>query len=55
MLSVTANTRQDGEELLHLAEEIPIRTHTELFTLNQANEALHQLKHDGIRGAGDIC
>ena len=52
ILSVTANTRQDGEELLHLAEEIPIRTHTELFTLNQANEALHQLKHDGIRGAG---
>ncbi len=52
ILSVTANTRQDGEALLHLAEEIPIRTHTELFTLTQANEALHQLKHDGIQGAG---
>jgi len=52
LLSVTANTRQDGEALLHLAEEIPIRTHTETFLLHQANEALHQLKEDGIQGAG---
>lgn len=50
--SVTANTRQDGEELLRLAREIPIQTHTELFPLERANEALMQLKHDGIQGAG---
>lgn len=50
--SVTANTRRDGEELLRLASEIPIRTHTELFDLEQANEALSRLKHDGIQGAG---
>lgn len=50
--SVTANTRKDGEELLRLASEIPIRTHTELFDLEQANEALSRLKHDGIQGAG---
>jgi propanol-preferring alcohol dehydrogenase len=50
--SVTANTRQDGEELLRLAREIPIQTHTEPFALDQANEALYRLKHDGIRGAG---
>ncbi|MCG3117126.1 MAG: zinc-dependent alcohol dehydrogenase family protein [Candidatus Manganitrophus sp. SA1] len=50
--SVTANTRRDGEALLRLASEIPIRTHTELFDLEQANEALSRLKHDGIQGAG---
>lgn len=50
--SVTASTREDGRELLRLAREIPITTHTELFPLEQANEALFKLKHDGIQGAG---
>jgi alcohol dehydrogenase, propanol-preferring len=50
--SVTANTRKDGEELLRLALEIPIKTRTELFDLEQANDALYRLKHDGIQGAG---
>jgi propanol-preferring alcohol dehydrogenase len=52
LCSVTANTRRDGEELLRLAREIPIVTHTESFPLEQANEALIRLKQDGIRGAG---
>jgi propanol-preferring alcohol dehydrogenase len=50
--SVTANTRRDGEELLRLGLEIPIHTHTEVFPLERANEALQKLKHDGIEGAG---
>jgi len=50
--SVTANMREDGRELLSLAKEIPIMTRTELFSLERANEALYQLKHDGIQGAG---
>ncbi|MBV9281850.1 MAG: zinc-binding dehydrogenase, partial [Chloroflexi bacterium] len=50
--SVTANTRQDGRELLDFAAAIPIRTHTETFTLDRANEALQRLKHDQIMGAG---
>src|SRR5579872_129127 len=50
--SVTANTRQDGLELLRYAAEIPIRTHTETFPLERANEALQKLKHDQIQGAG---
>jgi propanol-preferring alcohol dehydrogenase len=50
--SVTANTRQDGIELLRLAAEIPIRPHTVPFDLADANRALHQLKHDGFEGAG---
>jgi propanol-preferring alcohol dehydrogenase len=50
--SVTANTRQDGAELLQLAATIPIHTHTETFPLDQANQALQRLKHDQIMGAG---
>ncbi|HEV8711802.1 MAG TPA: zinc-dependent alcohol dehydrogenase family protein [Candidatus Binatia bacterium] len=49
--SVTANTRQDGIELLQLAKEIPLHTHTEEFSLAQANAALAKLKHDQINGA----
>ncbi|MCS6927363.1 MAG: zinc-dependent alcohol dehydrogenase family protein [Candidatus Binatia bacterium] len=49
--SVTANTRQDGRELLSLARDIPLRTHTETFPLEQANEALGKLKHDQVNGA----
>jgi propanol-preferring alcohol dehydrogenase len=49
--SVTANTRQDGEEFLKIAGEIPIRTHTVAFELDQANLALQKLKHDELQGA----
>jgi propanol-preferring alcohol dehydrogenase len=49
--SVTANTRQDGRELLELADEIPIRTHTIPYPLEAAGEALVDLKQDRIRGA----
>jgi propanol-preferring alcohol dehydrogenase len=49
--SVTANTRQDGAELLALAAEIPIRTQTEVFPLDAANDALWRLKHDEIQGS----
>jgi propanol-preferring alcohol dehydrogenase len=50
--SVTANTRADGEELLQIAADIPLRPHTTAFPLAEANRALQQLKHDGIQGAG---
>jgi alcohol dehydrogenase, propanol-preferring len=50
--SVTANTRADGEEFLELAAKIPIRTTTEPFSLEQANQALQMLKHDQLKGAG---
>ncbi len=49
--SVTANTRQDGLDLLKEAAAIPIRTHTIPFSLEQANEALLQLKSGTIQGA----
>ena len=50
--SVANNTRDDGDEFMRLAAEIPIRTEVQIFSLEQANEALNALKHDGIRGAG---
>lgn len=49
--SVTANTRQDGNELLQVAAEIPIRPQVQLFPMQQANEALIQLKKDSIQGS----
>jgi len=52
LTSVTANTRQDGEELLQLAARIPIQPRTTRFRLEDANDALWQLKHDAISGAG---
>jgi len=49
--SVANNTRQDGEDFLRLAIEIPIHTETEVFPLRDANRALNSLKNDAIRGA----
>jgi alcohol dehydrogenase, propanol-preferring len=49
--SVTANTRQDGEEFLEIAGEIPIRTHVIPMPLDEANLALQKLKHDELKGA----
>jgi propanol-preferring alcohol dehydrogenase len=49
--SVTANTRRDGEELLRLASEIPLETHTAIYPLESANQALVDLKQDRLRGA----
>mgnify|MGYP001225535210 CR=1 FL=1 len=51
LLSVTANTREDGRALLRFAAEIPLRTTTEEFALADANEALRRLKDDEIEGA----
>ena len=50
--SVTANTRRDGEELLRLAAEIPLKPQTTRFALADANRGLQQLKHDGFSGSG---
>jgi propanol-preferring alcohol dehydrogenase len=49
--SVTANTREDGEALLRLAEAIPLHASTEEFPLDRANDALSRLRHDQISGA----
>ena len=50
--SVTANTRDDGRELLEEAAQIPIRPHTTTYALADANRALQDLKADRINGTG---
>jgi len=49
--SVANLTRRDGEELLALASEIPLKTHTNAFPLDAANEALERLRRGRIEGA----
>ena len=49
--SVANATRQDGEELLRIAAEIPIRTTTQAFPLGEANKVLNLLKAGKISGA----
>lgn len=50
--SVANNTRQDGREFLAEAAAVPVRTHVQTYSLEQANDALIALKTDAIRGAG---
>jgi propanol-preferring alcohol dehydrogenase len=49
--SVANVARSDVREFLALAAEIPIRPETQEFSLEQANEALRELKARKIRGA----
>jgi alcohol dehydrogenase, propanol-preferring len=50
--SVTANTKQDGLDLLREAAAIPIRPRTQSFSLVDANRALQELKGGQYSGAG---
>jgi propanol-preferring alcohol dehydrogenase len=49
---VTANTRQDGRELLAEAEKAGVRPVTTCYDLADANRALIDLKQDRINGTG---
>jgi propanol-preferring alcohol dehydrogenase len=49
--SVANLTRRDGEELLALAPQVPIRTEVEVFELEEANAALDRLRGGEVRGA----
>src|SRR5580692_4078297 len=53
--SVANNTRQDGQDFLRIAAEIPIRMHTQVYPLSEANRALNALKNDAIPGAAVLC
>jgi alcohol dehydrogenase, propanol-preferring len=50
--SVANLTRQDGEQFLALAPQIPIQTEVQSFPLSAANEALEALRSGKIQGAG---
>jgi propanol-preferring alcohol dehydrogenase len=52
--SVANSTRQDAEELLQIAAQIPIRTEVHAFPLQEANQALQALKASQIDGAAAV-
>lgn len=53
--TVANNTRADGRAFLTEAARVPVRTHTQLFALGEANQALLALKNDAIRGAAVLA
>ena len=50
--SVANLTRADGEEFLRLAPTIPIHSQVQVYRLEQANEALEDLRSGHMRGSG---
>ena len=49
--SVANLTRQDALEFLELAPQVPVKTRTTVYSLEQANEALEDLRHGRNEGA----
>jgi alcohol dehydrogenase, propanol-preferring len=49
--SVANLTRRDGIEFLELAPEVPVRTEVQVFSLEEANEALALHKSGELRGS----
>jgi propanol-preferring alcohol dehydrogenase len=49
--SVANLTRKDGHEFLGLAAQVPVKTDTQFFPLQEANEALAALRKGKIHGA----
>jgi len=49
--SVANLTRRDGEELLALAPEVPVRTEVTTYPLGEANRALDDLREGRLSGA----
>jgi propanol-preferring alcohol dehydrogenase len=49
--SVANLTRQDGEEFIALAPKVPVQTEVTAYPLDQANQALEDLRAGKFRGA----
>lgn len=49
--SVANLTRADGQEFLAIAPQVPVRTHTLPYQLDQANQALDDLRTGRLQGA----
>src|SRR5215469_3146309 len=52
--SAANNTRQDGEDFLRVAAQIPVHTQVTRFPLRDTNRALNELKSDRINGAAVV-
>jgi len=53
--SVANLTRRDGEEFLRIAPQVPVATEVQIFSLEEANEALEQLRRGQIHGAAVLA
>ena len=53
--SVANLTRQDGEELLAIAPQVPVCTEFQTFALDQANAALARLRAGDLEGAAVLA
>jgi propanol-preferring alcohol dehydrogenase len=53
--SVANLTRQDGDEFLALAPQVPVRTEVELYPLEDANQALDSIRDGSLRGAAVLA
>jgi len=51
IVSVANLTRRDGEEFLALVPQVPVRTETHAFRLEQANAALQSVRDGRLNGA----
>ncbi len=52
--SISANTRSDGQELFKEIKNIPIQTHIEKTSLENANQILQKLKNGTLSGSGVV-
>jgi propanol-preferring alcohol dehydrogenase len=55
LCTVTANTREDGQEFLALAERFGIRPQVATYPMADAPTALTDLAHGRVRGAAELC
>lgn len=53
--SVANLTRKDGEAFLKLAPTVPVKTNTHIYSLEQANQALNDLRTDKFEGAAVLA
>lgn len=51
LCSVANLTRRDGQEFFEIVSQIPLKTETETFPLEEANEALSRLRNGQLNGA----
>jgi propanol-preferring alcohol dehydrogenase len=52
--SVANLTREDGEQFLKIAPEIPIKTEVNVYSLEDSNKALDDLRNGRFNGAAVI-
>ena len=53
--SVANLTRQDGEEFLALAPDVPVETEIQVYPLAEANSALDDMRHGRVRGTAVLA